>query len=494
MQRLRNFKMSRRSVLKGIAGAALGLPMLDVMLNGHGEAFADTHHNSSGLPQRFLVCFGGQSLGCDGDRVHNMYVPERVGADYDLKTALVPLGLYNNIKDEVTVVSGLRIATANGGAIPSGGRSDDFHISSLSPLFSGVRSGAGSTVQGITSDQIVADQIADGTTFRSLNYRAQASWYLTVSAPYGRDLMSYRQDGNRVVAQPGTVSPRLAYNSLFSNFSSPDPSELDRRNFLLAGRKSVIDLVRQSYEELIPQLGAADRHRLNQHLHEIRDLERRIQAIPPAQIGACAQTEDPGEDPAIGGNQTVVSGNDFDTSAGYSSEDDRARIFCDLIYMAFACDMTRVGTLMFTMAQSHMSAYPFLGESFDIHEVGHSRLGTKGVSDVIAWHMKHFAYLLAKMRDTNEGSGNMLDNSAVVFLHEGGHGLDPATGNQYSSHSTENMACLIAGRAGGLAPGRHVVAEGKHPANVLISAMNAVGVQTDTLGEVSGAIPGLFGA
>jgi hypothetical protein len=54
------------------------------------------------------------------------------------------------------------------------------------------------------------------------------------------------------------------------------------------------------------------------------------------------------------------------------------------------------------------------------------------------------------------------------------------------------MACLIAGRAGGLSPGQHVVAAGRHPANVVISAMKAVGAPTETLGEVSGSIPQLF--
>ncbi len=54
------------------------------------------------------------------------------------------------------------------------------------------------------------------------------------------------------------------------------------------------------------------------------------------------------------------------------------------------------------------------------------------------------------------------------------------------------MACLIAGRAGGLRPGPHVVATDRHPANVLISAANAVGVTTNTLGELSGQILALF--
>lgn len=44
---------------------------------------------------------------------------------------------------------------------------------------------------------------------------------------------------------------------------------------------------------------------------------------------------------------------------------------------------------------------------------------------------------------------------------------------------------------GRLKPGQQVAATGKHPANVLITAMNAVGV-AGNLGEVTGAIPQLL--
>jgi hypothetical protein len=58
------------------------------------------------------------------------------------------------------------------------------------------------------------------------------------------------------------------------------------------------------------------------------------------------------------------------------------------------------------------------------------------------------------------------------------------------------MACLIAGGAGGLRPGHHIVAPPgrNHPGNVIMSAMTAVGAPTDTFGEVTGGvIPELFG-
>ena len=49
---------------------------------------------------------------------HN-YVPNTVGPDYDLKSALAPLEL---VKGEVSVVSGLRIPTANGMAVYTSGK------------------------------------------------------------------------------------------------------------------------------------------------------------------------------------------------------------------------------------------------------------------------------------------------------------------------------------------------------------------------------------
>ena len=490
------FQLPRRAVLQGLFGASIALPLLEVMVPRRASAQAA---GGSVAPMRYLVCFGGQSLGCDGDdELSNEYVPTIVGRGYDLRHALAPLA---PVRDEVSVISGLRIPTSadNGGTIPAGGRPVDFHVTSLSALLSGVRyDESGFRVAGETSDQVVARAIAGDTIHKVLAYRAQAGWYLSVSAPYGRDVMSYRVDGGGNLQEVlPTVSPKQAYDTLFFQFTPPDSEEdRARADFLLRRRKSVLDLVRGNTERLLPKLGAADKQRMERHLDELRALELRVNAIPPVAAGECRQLADPGADPAFGGDQGTDGNGDntYDTSLGYSDEETRLRAFCDLVHMAFTCDLSRVGTLMFTMAQSHMNMHALTGHAYDLHELGHSGRGTRLVSDGIAWHMKHFAYLVGKFRDTPDLDGTLLDHSAILMLHEGGHGHDPSSGEQHSSHSTENMACLLAGRAGGLAPGQHVVAppDRNHPANVVISAMRAVGVD-GPLGEVSGHVPELFG-
>jgi hypothetical protein len=308
--------------------------------------------------------------------------------------------------------------------------------------------------------------------------------------------MSYRFNGSDRQKIDPMVSPRQAFDALFGNFTPPsNAAEQARRAFLLLKRKSVLDMVQGHTQKLMARLGAADQMRISQHFDEIRDLERRVMAIPPAVAGACQLPTDPGQDPPLSGAQqydpTTGKTTPLTTDSNYSDEEDRAHALCDIVHMAFACDLSRSITLMFTMSQSYLNVGKLTGVYNTIHNIGHSG-STPNVAKVIAWHMKHFGRLIAKIRDTQEGAGSMLDNFAGVFLHEAGHGFNPQDNQPFETHSTENMTALIAGRAGGLKGGKHVVATDKHPANVVISAMKAVGITGETLGEVSGAMPELL--
>jgi Protein of unknown function (DUF1552) len=487
---MRTRPLDRRTFLRGAAGVAVGLPVLEIMLDSRGRAYAST---GAPIVPRYLVAFAGASLGADFDPLDNLFVPNTSGPNYDLKVGTATLANHGNVKDQVTIVSGLRIPYKTGATIPLGGWAQDFHTQALGPLICGVRNQAVDDydVNGVTSDQVVATALGNDTTFRSLQYQVQASWYLTVSAPYGRDILSYRAGpGDSLIEMPGQTSPKAAYDALFTSFIPPDDGDAQAKALDLLKRQSVIDLVRADYEALIPRLGRADQLRLEQHLDELRDLETQLAAESPDTSPTCFQYPDPGADPPIGGNQEAAYGYNFDINSGWSDETTRAERFADLIHMAFTCDLTRSVALLYTMAQSHLNCYEYTGQPYDQHELGHSGLGTETFSAVHAWHLDLFGGLVARLRDTPEGDGSVLDSCALVLLFEGGHGFDPGSGNPESSHSTENMAVCVAGGAGGLVQGQHLVATGYHPVNVLNTAMHAVGVEED-LGEVVGEIPGL---
>ena len=56
-------RLSRRTMLRGIGGAVVGLPLLECMLEGRGKAGAQT---PGPYPTRFVIVFAGQALGGDG--------------------------------------------------------------------------------------------------------------------------------------------------------------------------------------------------------------------------------------------------------------------------------------------------------------------------------------------------------------------------------------------------------------------------------------------
>lgn len=503
-------RMDRRTFLRGAAGVSVALPVLECMLDDHGVALA---HGGS-APSRYAIVFAGQALGGDNwdknaqriggntyEEEGHFIAPAQTGSDYTITTPLMPVA---DLRDDFSILSNMAIPwnanSVEGADVPAGGAYRDFHGGGCSPLISGTRSDSPTfRANGITSDQVIA-QMNPGMLYDSLVLRAQPSWYLSGSSYSGRQYISYTGAGEPVEAQ---TSPQTAFMTLFGNFTPDNAEDAARLDFELRGRRSVLDLISSKRQALLGKVGAADRIRLERHFDEIRELELRISGIDPT-VAACQVPDDPGQDPPIGGDNAGSTSDSIDTNTGYSNEDLRARVMVDLIHMAFVCDLTRVATLQITTFQSHMNVSAISNDlgipiRADLHEVGHNgdadNRGQLAVSTMLGWHVDIWGELVRKLRDTPEGAGNVLDNSAIVFMAEAGHGLQLNDGvSENATHSVEEMVQLVAGRAGGLEPGKHIDTGGAHPAQNLISCMQAVGYDGDSLGEVSGRIDALFEA
>jgi hypothetical protein len=165
----------------------------------------------------------------------------------------------------------------------------------------------------------------------------------------------------------------------------------------------------------------------------------------------------------------------------------------DLIAMAFACDLSRVTSFMITEWKCYMNMQSLIGIDSDMHELTHGTGPLESISDSVAWIVTQWGKLIVKLKAMPEADGNVLDHTALVLVFEGGHGFDPEGERDNAAHSTENMSALVAGHVGGLQAGRHVRTNRGHPAQVVLSTMNAVGVTATSLGQVEGNIPALFG-
>src|SRR5688572_15974939 len=95
-------KLSRRTLLRGASGAAIGLPLLEAM------------GQTASTPKRFITLYGGYSLATSQTNTTTnpqAVVPTKIGRDYDLKTALKPFAIHN-VQGEISVVSGLLVPWA----------------------------------------------------------------------------------------------------------------------------------------------------------------------------------------------------------------------------------------------------------------------------------------------------------------------------------------------------------------------------------------------
>ena len=100
--------------------------------------------------------------------------------------------------------------------------------------------------------------------------------------------------------------------------------------------------------------------------------------------------------------------------------------------------------------------------------------------------MEQFAYLLSKLEAVEEGEGTMLDNTVILL------GSEIAQGN---NHSHTDSPFLMAGSAGGYFQTGQYLEYGAQPHNnLLVSLLNAMGVEANTFGDpayCTGALSGL---
>lgn len=436
-------RLSRRSMIRGLVagGGALSvpLPLLDIMLNNNGNAFAQ----GAAMPRRYCTWFFGNGI------LPPRWIPSAVGTTWNLSEQLAPL---MNVKDSLTVVTGLRRML--GGEPHQGG--------SAAATTGGPVQMASAVLPSI--DQIVADAISEGTTYRSLEIGVSNA---TPNGPCNT-LHTVSHRGLRAPLYP-EFNPRTVFTRLFSTGTpapgNPGAAALMRLN---QAKKSVLDAVVADANELKTSLGASDQQRLVQHLDGIRQLETRLQMMPPT------ITCTPPASPAVG--QDTMSQAPAEVNA----------VQADMLAIAFACNMTKVATFTWTLPAAH-AYFRQLGADMnaDFHDtICHTDPGDattmpryhKGVLHTMA----SLAYFLGKLKSMPEGAGNVLDNSLVYVTSCTSWG---------KPHGADEWPVLLAGKAGGALKGNlHLRAPGENLSKVLFSIAKIMGSNVTTLGRDQGLV------
>ena len=436
--------MSRRAVLGGL-GATLALPFLDGL---GGKTLA------AGLkrrdPSRF-ACFY-----IPGAISQYKWFPQDTGSDYTLAASHKPLAHH---RDHFSVLTGLSHIKGriSGHVHPYNWLTG--HNINLVP---------GTKTNTISVDQVAAKHL--GSTY--LN-----SLVLSWTSGVGVTTLSRNSLG---VDIPATADYRQVFERLFP---PADRAEIRKKQERLALNRSILDTAMGNVKDVKRKLGRIDQERVDQYLHSVRDVEKRL-----------IQKEAILEDGRPKFDESKVR---LERGAQNSFQE-HVELMTDLIVLAFQTDMTRVATqCLGGEAGPNYDDYKAWAQKAGAqqrgtHDVHHKGGGNRGADnpDVIALSYRDemlcacMARFMDKLKEIRASDGTLLDHTAILF-----------GGAQTASHVGSSFPTILAGgKALGFKHGQHVKwSKDKRPmSDLYLTILQQLGCPVNSFKESVGPIGDLL--
>ncbi|MEQ1503591.1 MAG: DUF1552 domain-containing protein [Myxococcota bacterium] len=429
--------LDRRTMLRGLVGGtavAIGLPALDIMLNGNGDALA----SGPPLPDRFGVWFWGNGVRPD-------YWRPTGTTGWSPSAELTPLA---DLVPYVSVVTGCGTKTPYWP-----------HHSGVTAIMTGApyyqvgttRDTIVSTFAKQSVDMDAADWFSGQAPFRSL----EVGVCRFTGTDEGTSFQHLSHNGPNN-PNPSEYSPSALFARLFTAPTSPEINLV---------RQSVLDGVTSQLTRLKTRLGARDIERLDQHLDSVRTLEDRLAAEPATCL--------PGDAP-----QDVA---DID---GLEQIEEKNAAMADLMVLALSCDLTRSFAFQYSVCGGG-NVFWQVGMTDGLHSQCHLEADPQPIVHAeVVFTMDRLGYFLRKLRDTADGSGNLLERCSILCTteHYDGH-----------SHSQNEFPILIAGLGNGRLRGnthyRYSGADGgsyRNTSDAVLTALHGAGVTLPEYGTDAG--------
>src|SRR6266481_3065032 len=354
--------LPRRTVLKGM-GTAMALPFLEAMLPAGLAAPKQP-------VRRFLAFYTPNGMAME------YWTPKAEGAAFELSPILEPLAPYRN---QMLVLSGLK---ANWNYI---------HAGASGSFLTGTPRGGKNEVEiiaDVSMDQLLARHFAGETQVASLELSMDAPANAgactgNLSCVYTHTL-SWR---SRTQPLPMEWNPRAVFEKLFGDSGSTDRSAREAR---LRQHKSILDSVNGKLASLQRELGPTDRVKVGEYTDAVRDVERRIETAEKQTAELPSIQQPQGAPPVF---------------------EDHLALMLDLQILALRSDLTRVISFMLSKEQS-ARPYPQIGVPEAHHPLSHHNDVPEIVermSKINRYHVELFSGYLAKLRETPDGDGTLLD-------------------------------------------------------------------------------------
>ena len=457
MQILSGKAMERRTFLRGL-GATIAIPYLDAMVPAV-RSLSNLRGAAAGKTR--LVCME-LVHGCAGSNTwgasKHLWAPAEIGRNFQLNPdgALAPLDPW---REYMTIVSNTDTRMAEAFEAPEIG-GDHFRSSAVFLTQAHPKQTQGSDVYvGTSFDQLIARKISGDTAIPSMqlcieNLDQAGGCYYNYACAY-TDTISWASPEEPL---PMIRNPRVAFELLFGA-GNDNSDRMSRRK----ANESILDWIVGEARTLKRALGPADQQRMDKYLEDIRELERRIQAVE-----ARNSSGEPRELPEapIGVPDSFA---------------EHMKLMFDFQVLAFQSDMTRVFSFK-TGRDASSRVYPESGTDKGFHPASHHGGRESAILDfnkINRYHVSLLPYFLEKLKSTVEGDSNLLEKTVILY------GSPMADGN---IHNHRRCPLLLLGHGNGMLDGNlHLKApDGTPMANVMLSLMHKFGMDEKAFGDSSG--------
>jgi len=433
-------KLDRRSVLKGLAGVSLALPVLDAM----GDEVAGQ------IPRRFCALYtaNGMSLPRPQHAIDDWswFPRAEQNGQFVFGKSTEPLAPFRN---QLSFLGGLYH--------PSGPKADPHVCSDMWLTGAPLHNPKPGAYNSVALDQAVA--------LYTKQYCRQPSLVLSIDAGTGflsrTGTISYSLEGKPI---PAENSPRRVFDRLFRG----DRASLESRRDQLQRRIRLVDAVLESARSLDKRLGNSDREKMDQYLTSLDEVESRLTASEKW-IDIPLKAQD-------------YSHLNLDASPEGEPREYYRNMF-DLIALAFDADITRSVAFMLNREDGMgiSDTFPLkLGLSRTHHSLSHAedKDGQLNFAKYDLFLSEQLAYFFARLQEFRDKSGPVLDNSIVLF----GSGAS-------TTHNPRNLPTLIAGGANmGLKHGVYWRRDETRMSNVFLSILHSLGIEQESFSDSTGVV------
>ncbi len=379
--------ISRRAILKGL-GASLTLPFLPSL------AWANRWEPDPTKPPRRW----GAMVFTNGVN-EEFWWAKGAGESMELGKTLQPLAPF---KKDLVVVNGLRATDSGQG----------FHADNFTNWLNGFQftesRGKQKPILPQSIDRHLASTIGQDTLLPAL--------HLGIEPPKNVLWSTFSWSHGQTPILP-EIQPRMVFDALF------DSAKLERE-------KSLLDLMKEQAKDVNRKLGYQDRHKMDQFLTSVREIEQRIEKAINDERPAEYWRPDLKEPPM----SAPTPGLPKDTA-------EHQKLMVDLMVLALQMDKTRVATVIFQNDSSNMN-YGFVDgvENRGLHGAishhQHDKETLRQYQLTNEYHVGLCAYALEKMSQVDEGDGStLLDNTMLTF------GSNMMDGNSHYSAAFPVVLC-----------------------------------------------------